>query len=268
MFLSAAQTPDKAPLRIVSLVPSQTELLHYLQLDAETVGITKFCVHPQQWFKNKTRIGGTKTVDIAKVKALNPDLIIANKEENVRDQVEMLADLYPVWLTDVNDLQDAQQMIVDIGRITHRPLQATSLRQSIDEKFASLQKNINELFIATAGNARQLRVCYLIWKDPYMTVGSDSFINDMLQKAGFQNAFATATRYPAVSLQDIELSGCEVVLLSSEPYPFKEKHIQELQAALPATTIALVDGEMFSWYGSRLLLAADYFQNLRKQFFK
>ncbi len=265
MFLSAAQSPDKPPLRIVSLVPSQTELLHYLQLEAETIGITKFCTHPHQWFKNKIRVGGTKTVDITKVSALNPDLIIANKEENVREQVEILAKHYPVWLTDVNDLKDAQQMIADIGYLTHRPSQAAALLRLIAEKFSTLQKDVKDHFGTVAGNTQQLRVCYLIWKDPYMTIGSDTFINDMLHKAGFQNAFASATRYPSITLEDIRLSGCNVVLLSSEPYPFKEKHIQELQEALPATSIALVDGEMFSWYGSRLLLAADYFQTLRKQ---
>ncbi len=265
MFVSAAQSLDKFPVRIVSLVPSQTELLHYLQLEAETIGITKFCTHPQQWFKNKIRVGGTKTVDIAKVITLNPDLIIANKEENVREQVEILAQQYPVWVTDVNDLKHAQQMIADIGQLTHRHGQATMLVQMIEEQFYTLQKKLEHPFGTVAGNTHQLRVCYLIWKDPYITIGSDTFINDMLKKAGFQNTFETASRYPAISLDDIRRNGCDVVLLSSEPYPFKEKHIQELQDALPGTRIVLVDGEMFSWYGSRLLLAADYFQTLRQQ---
>lgn len=265
MFLSTATPPDKPPVRIVSLVPSQTELLYYLQLEAETVGITKFCIHPQQWFTSKIRVGGTKTVDVTRVRALNPDLIIANKEENVREQVEMLAQQYPVWLTDVNNLQDAQQMITDIGRCTYRHTQANTLVQLISEKFTNLQKNVEKLSPTFAANSRRLRVCYLIWKDPYITVGSDTFINDMLQKAGFQNAFAHSTRYPTINQEDLRLSACDVVLLSSEPYPFKKKHIQELQEALPSTTIALVDGEMFSWYGSRLLLAADYFQTLHQQ---
>ncbi len=266
MFLSTPASMEKPPVRIVSLVPSQTELLHYLQLDMETVGITKFCIHPTDWFKHKIRVGGTKTVDLNKVKDLRPDLIIANKEENVREQVQLLADLYPVWLTNVDNLQDAQEMITDIGQLTNRPLQAATLVNLIDEKFLQLQGSIRAASIGNGNSTNPLKVCYLIWKDPYMTVGSDTFINDMLEKAGFQNTFATASRYPAVSLQEIQASNCDVVMLSSEPYPFKNQHIQELESELPGKKVVLVNGEMFSWYGSRLLLAADYLQELHRQF--
>lgn len=258
MFLTAAQVPTAAPKRIISLVPSQTELLHYLGLEAETVGITKFCVHPSEWFLHKQRVGGTKTINIEKIKALHPDLIIANKEENVQEQIEELAKFYPVLLTDVNTLSDAYQMISDVGRFTHRHLAATDLIRLIESKFALLKKD-------TAKAEPQISACYLIWKDPYMTVGSDNFINDMMQEAGFKNAFAAATRYPVVSMVDIQHCNCEVLLLSSEPYPFQQKHVDELQQFLPHVKIMVVDGEMFSWYGSRLLKAPNYLSALRQQ---
>lgn len=263
MFLTASPRPGTEPKRIVSLVPSQTELLHYLELEAQTVGITKFCVHPQSWFQQKTRIGGTKTVDIEKIKQLNPDLIIANKEENVQEQVAELATMFPVWLTDVNTLAEAKQMILDVGQLTHRQALATTLVQNIEEQFNFLQQKLESSLLS--GAAKNRSATYLIWKDPYMSVGSDTFISDMMQKAGFINAFADRRRYPSINLDEINATGCKLLLLSSEPYPFGEKHISELQAALPDVKIALVDGEMFSWYGSRLLQAPAYFEKLRQQ---
>ncbi len=252
----------KHPARsIVSLVPSQTELLFYLALEAETIGITKFCIYPPAWYRNKLRVGGTKTIDIQKIINLNPDLIIANKEENVKEQVEALAAHFPVWLSDVNNLKDAFTMIGDIGQLTNRETAALNLVNQIKINFSHLNKppseslNQNSLFQA----------CYLIWKDPFMTVGSDTFINDMMQRAGFKNIFETKTRYPEITLNDIVAANCKFLLLSSEPYPFKQTHIDELQQQLPAIKIILVDGEMFSWYGSRLLQAPGYFKTLIAQ---
>lgn len=252
------QTADLSylPQRIISLVPSQTELLYDLGLEAETVGITKFCVHPQSWFKTKERIGGTKKLNITKIKALNPHLIIANKEENVKEQVEELAKDYPVWLTDVNSLQDALQMIEDIGALTGKQAEAKGLTVSIHEKFTGLIKHKTQ-------NAT-LKTAYLIWQKPYMAAGGGTFINDMLQHCGFHNIFADKTRYPEISIEDLSVAKCELLLLSSEPYPFKQKHIDELGSQLPGTKIILADGEFFSWYGSRLLKAPGYFKKLIK----
>ena len=251
MILQKISDLEYRPQRIVSLVPSQTELLHYLGLEAETVGITKFCVHPQEWFRSKKRVGGTKTLHIEDIRQLQPDLIIAGKEENEQEQVEQLAQDHPIWVTDINNLDDALQMIDDIGGLTEKIAAARILINGIKEKFSSL----------TPLNS-SLRTAYLIWRNPFMTVGGDSFINDMLARCGFQNIFVGQNRYPQLQIAELQIAHCQLLFLSSEPYPFKQKHIDELATQLPDTKIMLVDGEMFSWYGSRLLKAVGYFKQL------
>lgn len=241
------------PKRIVSLVPSQTELLYDLGLDECVVGITKFCVHPQAWFRSKTRIGGTKSVKLDAVEALQPDLILANKEENVQEQVEALRNIAPVWTSDISNLAETLDMIQAVGALTDTTATATTIQERINTSFAALSANI------------QRKAAYLIWRDPYMTAGGDTFISDMLQYCGCSNVFAHQQRYPAITLEDIRESGADTVLLSSEPFPFKEKHITEISAALPGVQVLLVDGEMFSWYGSRLLHAAAYFKEIREK---
>ena len=242
-------TVPAAPRSIVSLVPSITELLYTLQLDNEVTGITKFCVHPESWFRQKTRIGGTKNVKIEAIHELQPDLIIANKEENVKEQVDELAKHYPVYITDVNNLDDALEMIEQIGLITGTLAKAASLIGEVNSAFNQLQ---------TTNYKPQTG--YLIWRNPYMTIGNDTFIHDMLSRCGLTNIFSNTTRYPAIDTW--QLKQCDLLLLSSEPFPFKQKHIDELQPLLPNTKIMLVDGEMFSWYGSRLLNAPAYFARL------
>lgn len=243
------------PQRIVSVVPSQTELLHYLGLEEEVVGITKFCIHPEAWFRCKARVGGTKQLNLEKIRALQPDLIIANKEENVQSQVEELARDFPVWVSDVNTLPEALEMIERVGLLVGRAEKAAHLAEQIREGFAHLP--------ATQGP--EPGACYLIWKDPFMTLGGDTFIHDMLQRAGFTNLFASASRYPEVTIERLKSLKPDVLFLSSEPYPFRQKHVDELAAQLPGTKIVLVDGEVFSWYGSRLLHSPSYFEQLRQQ---
>lgn len=256
MILTSADQLKVLPKRIISLVPSQTELLYSLSLEEETIAITKFCIHPAQWFATKPKIGGTKTADIEKIIALEPDLIIANKEENLKEQVELLASLFPVWVTDVNNLEDAYHMIEDIGMLTGKEKAAEMLKDEIKIIFNNyIQQNVVTNLIPTV---------YLIWEKPYMTVGADTFINSMMYTAGFKNAFAEQKRYPVITVDEIKSTDCKLLLLSSEPYPFKQKHIDALQKELPGITIGLVDGEMFSWYGSRLLLVPDYFTKLMK----
>jgi ABC-type Fe3+-hydroxamate transport system substrate-binding protein len=242
------------PSRIISLVPSQTELLYTLGLDEQVIGITKFCVHPNVWFREKTRIGGTKTVKMDVIQQLQPDLIIANKEENVKEQVEELARHYPVWTSDINDLPDAFNMMEQIGIITSRYDKAMDLIRDIKTAFATLP--VHQHTIPTA---------YLIWRNPYMTIGGDTFIHHMLARCGLQNVFGHTTRYPAITVEALQASGCRLLLLSSEPYPFKQQHISALQSFLPDTQIRLADGELFSWYGSRLLHAPAYFNALLRQ---
>ena len=199
----------------------------------------------------KIVIGGTKNIHLSQIKALAPDLVIANKEENVKEQVEELAEDLPVWVTDVNNLEEALGMIGDIGLLTHTNEKAKQLVNDIERSFAQIEP------LTPAINT-----AYLIWRDPLMTVGGDTFIHDMLLRCGFHNIFDQQTRYPAISVEDLRRLNCELLLLSSEPYPFNEKHIQELQDWLPYTKIMLADGEMFSWYGSRLLQSPGYFERL------
>jgi ABC-type Fe3+-hydroxamate transport system substrate-binding protein len=240
-----------SPKRIVSLVPSQTELLYDLGLRDEVVGITKFCIHPEEWFRTKTRVGGTKQVNIEQIRQLQPDLIIANKEENVKDQIDALAKEWPVWVSDVSNLAQARDMIRQIGEVTNTPAKASIISSAIKTAFES-----------PISNNKLLRTAYLIWKDPWMTIGGDTFIHNMLEKAGLLNIYQSASRYPEISIEELRSMNCELLLLSSEPYPFTENHIAGLQEQLPDTKILLADGEMFSWYGSRLQQAPAYFQKL------
>ncbi len=251
MILNSSTDLKIAPRRIISLVPSQTELLAFLGLQNETVGITKFCVHPFEWQMQKEKIGGTKNLNISKIKSLQPDFIIANKEENVKEQVEELAGEFPVWVTDVNDFAGALQMINDIGEFTKRQDKVEELIVEITNGFSKIQKQ-----------KKPLQTAYLIWKDPWMVAGGDTFIHDMLRCCGLQNIFSHTNRYFQITINDLQTLKCEVLFLSSEPYPFKQVHLDELQVHLPNTKIILVDGEMFSWYGSRLLLAPAYFNQL------
>lgn len=237
------------PKRIISLVPSQTELLHDLGLEQETVGITRFCVHPAEWFRTKTRIGGTKTIHPGIIHQLKPDLIIANREENLKEQIELLAKDYPVWVTDVNNLNRALAMISDIGKLTGKYLIAETIIERISDSFRNLSLT-----------RPPVKTAYLIWRKPYMITGEDTFINDMLLKCGFKNVFAGKIRYPEISISELQNSNCQLLILSSEPYPFKQKHVDELKEQLPGCKIILADGEFFSWYGSRLLAAPDYFR--------
>ncbi|WP_291907024.1 helical backbone metal receptor [Chitinophaga sp. CB10] len=243
-------TLEKAPARIVSLVPSQTELLHSLGLGERVVGITKFCIHPQEWFRSKTRVGGTKNVHLDQVRALQPDLIIANKEENTQSDIETLMQEFPVWVSDIHTLEDALGMIAGVGALTQTTARASAMIAEIESDFSALQP------------LSGIRTAYFIWREPWMVAGNDTFIHQMLLRCGLVNVYSHVPRYPSISPQQLTDSGCELVLLSSEPYPFREKHIAELQAIMPAANIQLVDGEYFSWYGSRLKGAPAYFSGL------
>jgi ABC-type Fe3+-hydroxamate transport system substrate-binding protein len=242
------------PKRIVSLVPSQTELLFDLGLDEEIIGITKFCIHPKIWHQTKTRIGGTKKVNIHKIKSLQPDLIICNKEENTKEEIELLAKEFSVWISDIKNLSEALNMIIGIGEITGKSEKAEMLIQKICSGFVDLQPLKTEK-----------KALYLIWKEPWMSVNSETFIHDMLVRCGFTNITQNKTlRYPDLTEQELIELNPNYVFLSSEPFPFKEKHIQELQEILPKAKIMLVDGEAFSWYGSHLLRSVEYFKKLIK----
>lgn len=276
------------PARIVSLVPSQTELLFDLGLEKKVAGITKFCIHPADWLRSKTIIGGTKTVKLNLVHQLQPDLIIANKEENVKEQIEELSKQYPVWISDINTLKDAIAMIREVGHITSTLGNAEKMITEIEKAFIELKieylkeertkiqetkkendeengKALPDLPAPGSRLVTPVSTCYLIWKDPYMTAGGDTFINDMLLHCGLSNAFGHLLRYPEITISQLQTANPALILLSSEPYPFRQKHIDELQPYFPDAKIIAVDGEMFSWYGSRLLKSPGYFNELLKK---
>jgi ABC-type Fe3+-hydroxamate transport system substrate-binding protein len=243
----AVQVPDR-PQRIISLVPSQTELLYDLGLGDRVVGITKFCVHPEEWFRSKARVGGTKQVDIEKVRALQPDLIIGNKEENSREDIEALERDFPVWMSDVRDLDGALDMILRVGALVNAEDEARSVNARIGQAFAGLQPLV------------PLRsAAYFIWRDPLMVAGGGTFIHDMMRRAGLTNVFAhRAERYAWITPSELAAGDPDVILLSSEPFPFQERHIAAFNMICPGAPVKLVDGEFFSWYGSRLLKAPGY----------
>lgn len=245
------------PKRIVSIVPSQTELLFDLGLDEEVIGITKYCVHPKNWLETKAKVGGTKKLNIEKIKELKPDLIIGNKEENEKDQILELMKHFPIWMSDIKTLEDALGMIDSLGKITSRENKALKIQNDIREQFShfKLQK------IHVSNN--RLPVLYLIWKKPFITAGKDTFINHLLEICGLENAI-TELRYPEITLEQIQKANPSLIFLSTEPFPFRQKHITEFLTICPLAKVILVDGEMFSWYGSRLLYAPSYFEHLLK----
>lgn len=244
-----------APKRIISLVPSQTELLADLNLTDEVVGITKFCVHPGEWLKSKTVVGGTKQFNFEIIDSLRPDLIIGNKEENYREGIEILKKKYPVWMSDIITLADSLSMIDSIGKLTSRPVESNRIIQSIKQSFSQLPE-----FQAS-------RVLYLIWRKPWMAAGVATFIDTLVTTLGLKNA-VTESRYPELTSESLANLNPEYVFLSSEPYPFQEKHQQEIKRLLPNAKIVLVDGEMFSWYGSRLMKFPEYAKVLRSTLYK
>lgn len=239
----------ETPKRIVSLVPSQTELLFDLGCDNTVVGITKFCIHPNEWFRSKTRVGGTKKVNFQKIDALNPDLIIANKEENSREDIERLAEKYPVYISDIFDPTDAFAMMEDLGLLLNKTEQADRLVSQLKEDLKSIPQMKGS-------------VLYFIWKNPYMAAGKNTYINSILELIGLENAIVDETsRYPDLSIEEIVKINPTHIFLSSEPYPFKEEDIAFLTTAVGAK-VQIVDGEIFSWYGSRMLGMKAYFQKL------
>lgn len=236
------------PKRIISLVPSQTELLVDLGLEDQIVGVTKFCVYPRDLRKEKTIVGGTKNYRFDIIESLQPDLIIGNKEENDQEGIEKLASKYPVWMSDILTVEDSLKMILALGKITDTRIMAEEIANQ-------LKMDLNEP-LPFKGTA-----VYLIWNDPIMVAGPDTFINEMLSIAGFKNLIKTS-RYPEVKSGDLQALNPDYLLLSSEPFPFKEKHLNLFKTLFPKSTVRIVDGELFSWYGTRLLKALPYFKSL------
>jgi len=241
---------SKLPKRVVSLVPSQTELLVDLGVKGSLVGITKFCIHPKDLRKEITVVGGTKTVNYVKIQELQPDLIICNKEENTLEMVQELEKICPVWVSDIATIEDSLEMIKLLGTLLNVGDEASNIVGGI-----SSEKKKFELFMEAKPTKK---AAYLIWKNPYMAAGNDTFIDALLLLNKFQNIISEK-RYPEVTFR--ALAEADLVLLSTEPFPFKETDVSELKESLHGH-VQLVDGEYFSWYGSRLKAAFEYFRTL------
>ncbi|MFI2743144.1 ABC transporter substrate-binding protein [Zhouia sp. PK063] len=251
-------TLAKSPKSIISLVPSQTELLCDLGLEANIVGVTKFCIHPYHLKSVKTMVGGTKNVHLDKIKALQPDIILCNKEENTPEMVEMLQEIAPVHVSDIETIDDTIELITLYGVLFSCRTEAIKIIQKLQFKLNDFKE-----FVAQQPS---LKVIYFIWRAPWMVAANGTFIHHLLVLNGFENVYADEFRYPEVELKKLRLKGdADVVLLSSEPYPFKEEHAFEVGRFTHHAKTVFVDGEYFSWYGTRLLRAFDYFKVLRKQ---
>ncbi|MDT0686924.1 ABC transporter substrate-binding protein [Autumnicola psychrophila] len=239
------------PKRVISLVPSQTELLIDLGLEDHISGITKFCVHPEDLRKRKKIIGGTKSVHLERIKALQPDLILCNKEENTEKMVLELEKIAPVHVSDIVTLKGAFDLMQQYGQIFKKEVLVEKMISAVRNKKKEVERKVE--------GKRTKKVAYFIWKDPLMVAGNNTFINELLELNGFKNEFSG--RYPETNLEELQNLDLDLILLSTEPYPFKEKH-KKLFKDIEAEVL-LVDGEFFSWYGSRLIKALDYFLTLQ-----
>jgi ABC-type Fe3+-hydroxamate transport system substrate-binding protein len=240
---------QKPAKRIVSLVPSQTEFLHAIVCADDLIGLTKFCIHPKKWHQTKIRVGGTKNLNLETIRKLQPDLIIGNKEENSKADIEILQQQFPVYMSDIYTLADALQMMDDLGTLTGKSSRANQISSQVRIDFQHLPQ-VNK------------KIIYLIWQDPLMAVGPNTFIGEMLRLSGFENVISDANvRYIELADEDLKRLNPEIILLSSEPFPFTPQHCANFHEKFQIPS-RMVDGEMFSWYGSRMLLFKDYLDKL------
>ncbi|MHC0036919.1 ABC transporter substrate-binding protein [Pseudoneobacillus sp. C159] len=238
------------PSRIISLAPGMTDTLYSLQLANEIVGRTRYCTHPKDKVQQAEAIGGTKQIHLDKIRALRPDLILAEKEENTKEMVEVLEKEFPVYVAEVQSVQDAYKMISDLGELTNRQTESKRLLADIQAAFQSLPK------------AHGKKVAYVIWKKPYMVVGSNTYIHSLLEMLGFENAFSSFEgRYPTVTEVDIKKAKLDYLFLATEPFPFKDEHVVEFSDMMPDVKTMILDGEMF-WYGPRMMEAVGYFKSI------
>ncbi len=245
---------NKTPKRIVCLVPSQTELLVDMGLEDQIVGLTKFCVHPPHLKQQKKVVGGTKKVHYDRIRDLQPDIILCNKEENTQEMVTELEKIAQVHISNVIRVEDSLELIEQYGILFSKQEAARSMINEIKTALADFKN----LYFP------EKKVAYLIWKNPWMAAGGDTFIHTLMQLNGWLNVFQNKDgRYPQTRLEEIRSLEPDLILLSSEPYPFKEKHIQEVLESCNGCRVELVDGEYFSWYGSRILPALKYFEHLQ-----
>ena len=247
--------------RIVSLVPSITELLFDLGLAPQVVGRTGFCVHPKEQVKRVAKVGGTKSIEVARIKRLAPTHLIVNVDENPRATVEELRSFVPhVVVTHPLGPEDNFGLYRLLGGIFSREEQAAELSRQLEREY-------EHTLVAAAAWPRR-KVLYLIWKSPWMTVSPDTYISRMLSTVGWETFPSESdVRYPPVELKPSLLQDVDFVLLSSEPYIFRERHCVEIIDHLSSdshTRVALIDGAMTSWYGSRAIRGLAYLRDFRR----
>jgi ABC-type Fe3+-hydroxamate transport system substrate-binding protein len=250
----AALAADATP-RIVSLVPSITELLCDLGLAQHIVGRTGFCIHPADLVRTIAKVGGTKDVNFAKIRALAPTHLIVNIDENEKPAVEALAAFIPhLIVTHPQTPRDNLELYRLLGGIFGAESQADCLCRAFEHAYAAL---------AARPEQAPRSVLYCIWKDPWMTVSKDTYIANMLAQIGWQvwQAPQSDARYPAFDWSPAVVNAVDAVLLSSEPYRFTDAHVDALERQIGAP-VQLVDGEMLSWYGSRAIAGLRYLKTL------
>jgi iron complex transport system substrate-binding protein len=239
---------ERTPRRIVSLVPSLTEFLIDIGVGERLIGRTKFCIHPNETVDAISTFGGTKNPKVDAIIDVGADLVIMNREENRREDYEVLAERTKVLMTDILTVDDALREMRRIGEAVGCESATEHLCTKIEDELA-------------VNYSDTIDVAYFIWREPWMVAGGSTYINDVLQRFGMRNTFADLERYPQIELTELQNRYSNAVLLSSEPYPFKPKHIAEIEKKMPGVRVQLVDGEWFSWYGSRMLPA---FRSIKK----
>ncbi len=241
-------------MRIVSLCPSLTELVFDLGLGGSIVGVTKFCVHPADGVRTVEKVGGTKTPKTERILELRPDLVLMNEEENRLEDAESLrAGGVECHVSFPKTAIDAADMVRSIGEATGRPDEAERIAHEIEEKAREAREGGTGL--------PRVRYVYLIWREPLMSVSSDTFISDLLRLPGGDNVFgAKPMRYPVVEAEELAVAAPHAVLLSTEPFPFQEKHVDEIArgTGLAPEIFHIVDGELLSWHGSRTPRGIEY----------
>jgi ABC-type Fe3+-hydroxamate transport system substrate-binding protein len=237
----------RAPHRIISLVPSITELVCELGLAGDLVGRTGFCIHPKEVVRAIPKVGGTKSVNLEKIRELAPTHVIVNVDENKKEIADALAAFVPnLIVTHPLAPEDNLALYRQIGSAFGRERAADALCEKFSLEFTRIK---NMTFKST-------NVLYLIWKGPWMTVSRDTYISRTLALFGLQTLPELAeARYP--KLKELDVAGAELVLLSSEPYRFQQKHADEIQKQLQKPC-RLIDGEMTSWYGPRAIAGLAY----------
>lgn len=245
--------------RIVSLVPSISELIYDLNVEDKLVGVTKFCVHPKYFQIEKTVIGGVQDFDIEKIKELNPDVVFASKDENFEDEIAELEKFVPVYVTDVKNINEAKQMISNFGDLLNRRNEATKILMKIDLQLSDLSKITDDLLYRSGA--------YLVWNEPWVAAGKETFVDSMLKLIKVDNVFSNLNeRYPMVTGANIHLGNPDIVMLPTEPFKFEDQQAMEISAHTHDAATFFVDGEVFAWYGSRLVKSIDQLKLLVLKF--